>query len=224
MTAAPRDSYPDIVERLLERAKTAREENTGTALGDAVHFEEAARQLKILKEQRNAWQKVAGQAGICMACAMGAPDTFGCSDCLNTGWDGGAPRGFVPIPAPAQASTMTDDEMQAQAQIYLDRMYIARADARQKSMGLAYIEAERQDLARTLVKFARFVASQLSSTQSLPPDWKQDQAETSRLPPKRQPSDDDAVNFNGRLVTWSEIERAVQERNAALAVTSTEGK
>lgn len=57
---------------------------------------------------------------------------------------------------------MTEDEMQGQAQIYLDRMYVARADERQKSMGLAYIEAERQDLAKTLVKFAKFVLSQSS--------------------------------------------------------------
>lgn len=32
----------DIVYRLRERASVARCENTGTALGDAVHFEEAA--------------------------------------------------------------------------------------------------------------------------------------------------------------------------------------
>src|SRR6478609_11624779 len=101
----------DIVERLLTRAKTAREENTGTALGDAVHFEEAARQIKILKDQRNAWQKVAGQAGVCMTCAMGAPEPYGCTDCLNSGWEQGAPHGFMPIPAVAQPTL--DIERQA---------------------------------------------------------------------------------------------------------------
>ena len=54
---------------------------------------------------------------------------------------------------------MTEDEKLALAQTYLDRMYVARADERQKSMGLAYIEAERQDLARSFVKFANFVIS-----------------------------------------------------------------
>jgi hypothetical protein len=42
-----------------------------------------------------AWKEVAQRAGVCMTCALGAPDTFGCTDCLNTGWDGGAPAGFV---------------------------------------------------------------------------------------------------------------------------------
>lgn len=38
-------------------------------------------------------------------------------------------------------------------QNFIDRKYIARADARQKSMGLAYVEAERQDLAREIARF-----------------------------------------------------------------------
>lgn len=39
------------------------------------------------------------------------------------------------------------------AQEMIDRKYVARADERQKSMGLAYVEAERQDLAREIVRF-----------------------------------------------------------------------
>jgi hypothetical protein len=39
------------------------------------------------------------------------------------------------------------------AQEMVDRKYAARADERQKSMGLAYVEAERQDLAREIVRF-----------------------------------------------------------------------
>jgi len=42
----------------------------------------------------------------------------------------------------------------AQAQAFVDRKYVARADERQKSMGLAYVEVERQDLAREIVRFA----------------------------------------------------------------------
>ena len=38
----------DLVRRLRERAKAAREEMTGTALGDALHFEEAADELELL--------------------------------------------------------------------------------------------------------------------------------------------------------------------------------
>lgn len=39
----------DIVDRLKERAKNAREENTATALGDALHFEEAAATIERLE-------------------------------------------------------------------------------------------------------------------------------------------------------------------------------
>lgn len=35
----------DLIERLLERAAAARREGTATAIGDAVHFEEAAAAL-----------------------------------------------------------------------------------------------------------------------------------------------------------------------------------
>ncbi|KRR21677.1 hypothetical protein [Bradyrhizobium retamae] len=44
-----------------------------------------------------------------------------------------------------------------QAQAFVDRKYVARADARQKAMGLAYVTAERQDLAREIVRFAETV-------------------------------------------------------------------
>jgi phosphopantetheine adenylyltransferase len=45
------------------------------------------------------------------------------------------------------------DVVMSQAQALVDRIYVARADDRQKEMGLAYIEAERQDLAREITKF-----------------------------------------------------------------------
>jgi hypothetical protein len=41
----------------------------------------------------------------------------------------------------------------AMAQAFVDRKYVSRADARQKEMGLAYVEAERKDLAREIVRF-----------------------------------------------------------------------
>lgn len=44
-------------------------------------------------------------------------------------------------------------EILAKAQAFVDRKYVARADERQKSMGLAYVEAERQDLAREITRF-----------------------------------------------------------------------
>lgn len=54
-----------------------------------------------------------------------------------------------------QCSAASADDLLARAQAFVDRKYVARADARQKSMGLAYVEAERQDLAREIVRFVR---------------------------------------------------------------------
>lgn len=53
---------------------------------------------------------------------------------------------------------MTNDLL-ALAQDFVDRKYVARADERQKSMGLAYVEAERADLAREMANFARIAAT-----------------------------------------------------------------
>lgn len=42
------------------------------------------------------WKRVAERAGVCMTCALGAPDiSIGCTDCLNTGFEHGAPQGYV---------------------------------------------------------------------------------------------------------------------------------
>jgi hypothetical protein len=41
----------------------------------------------------------------------------------------------------------------ALAQAFVDRTYVQQADARQKSMGLAYVSAERTDLAREIAAF-----------------------------------------------------------------------
>jgi hypothetical protein len=48
-----------------------------------------------LQKELNAWQQLAKRSGICMSCVMGAPEPFCCTDCLNTGWVGGAPAGFT---------------------------------------------------------------------------------------------------------------------------------
>lgn len=51
----------DIVKRLTTRAMAAREENTGTAIGDALHFEEAACEILRLRLllARHEWQPIA---------------------------------------------------------------------------------------------------------------------------------------------------------------------
>jgi hypothetical protein len=40
-------------------------------------------------------RKTAKSFGACMSCYDGAPEPIGCTDCLNTGYEGGAPQGFV---------------------------------------------------------------------------------------------------------------------------------
>lgn len=52
-----------------------------------------------------------------------------------------------------QRTSPETEALIAKAQAFVDRKYVARADARQKEMGLAYVEAERQDLAREIVRF-----------------------------------------------------------------------
>lgn len=49
----------------------------------------------------------------------------------------------------------------SQAQEFVDRKYTTHADARQKGMGLAYIEAERQDLAKEVARFTVSMLQQL---------------------------------------------------------------
>lgn len=46
----PKDTL-SLVERLRERAAIARGEKTGTALGDAIHFEEAADEIERLRAE-----------------------------------------------------------------------------------------------------------------------------------------------------------------------------
>jgi outer membrane lipopolysaccharide assembly protein LptE/RlpB len=46
------------------------------------------------------------------------------------------------------------DDLLRRAQAHVDRKYVARADDRQRALGLAYIEAERADLAREMARFA----------------------------------------------------------------------
>lgn len=70
------------------------------------------------------------------------------------------------------ARTKIDPEILARAQALVDRKYVARADERQRDMGLAYVEAERQDLAREIASFAedertKLVADWLEATLGL---------------------------------------------------------
>jgi hypothetical protein len=50
------------------------------------------REITRIKYERDQYKLACKQAGVCMTCAVSAPDTFGCSDCLNTGWEQGDPH------------------------------------------------------------------------------------------------------------------------------------
>jgi len=66
------------------------------ALGSEDSHVTPAEAVKNLQAELTAWKNVAQRAGICMSCALGAVEPFGCTDCLNTGWAGGSPAGFSP--------------------------------------------------------------------------------------------------------------------------------
>lgn len=50
-------------------------------------------ELAEAEEKAREWKEAARRSGICMACALGTPEPYGCAECLNTGWAGGSPPG-----------------------------------------------------------------------------------------------------------------------------------
>lgn len=44
-----------------------------------------------LKAERDAYKLACERAGVCMSCVIQAPETYGCPDCMNTGWQQGDP-------------------------------------------------------------------------------------------------------------------------------------
>jgi hypothetical protein len=71
---------------LMERYD-ALTEQLEAARADAKEAEAYAEELE---KERDHWQGVAGREGVCMTChgPRGAPEPYGCSDCLNTGYCG----------------------------------------------------------------------------------------------------------------------------------------
>ena len=51
-------------------------------------------------------------------------------------------------------------ELTAKVQTFIDKKYVAISDARQKEMGLSYITAERQDLAKEITNFVMQLAKE----------------------------------------------------------------
>lgn len=49
-----------------------------------------ASRIEALEAERDHWRDIAGREGVCMSCSgpNGAPEPYGCTDCLNTGYCG----------------------------------------------------------------------------------------------------------------------------------------
>lgn len=56
-------------------------------------YAEEGRKALVLQEEASALRDACRQAGVCMTCVIRAPEPYGCTDCMNTGWVGGAPFG-----------------------------------------------------------------------------------------------------------------------------------
>ncbi|MBD7992882.1 Lar family restriction alleviation protein [Ochrobactrum sp. Sa2BUA5] len=63
--------------------------NTAHSLSEQIEKLEADN--AALTARVKGMEESAKNSGVCMTCLTGSPDTYGCSDCLNTGWDGGCP-------------------------------------------------------------------------------------------------------------------------------------
>ena len=70
-------------------------------------------------------------------------------------------------PEPATQEPSEVDERLIRAQAFLYHKYVARFDKRQEDLGLAYMEAERQDLARTLAGFVEREIAAMNRTPAL---------------------------------------------------------
>lgn len=88
----------DILIRGVEWASVS------AAQGSAENHSERSRSLNAAKtavrtaytnafRERDAYKLACERAGVCMTCVVQAPEPYGCTDCLNTGWDGGQPAG-----------------------------------------------------------------------------------------------------------------------------------
>ena len=52
--------------------------------------EAEARAVKA-EGERDIFRGACERAGVCMSCVLYPPEPFGCTDCLNTGWENGGP-------------------------------------------------------------------------------------------------------------------------------------
>lgn len=73
------------------------------------------------------------QLGACMSCIDGPADPHGCTDCLNTGWEGGAPAGYVAESTLARVTAERDEAVRLLGEIgpALNDMFCAGIEERE---------------------------------------------------------------------------------------------
>lgn len=82
------------IEALVKEKDQEYKDNIVRMAGQAEDFMEEISTLKARIEamiaERDHWSDVAGREGVCMTCRgpNGAPEPYGCTDCLNTGYCG----------------------------------------------------------------------------------------------------------------------------------------
>lgn len=79
----------ELIARLREY-REINEGSTGVSYDPIPECLAAADRIEALIAERDHWKDVAGREGVCMTCRgpRGAPEPYGCSDCLNTGYCG----------------------------------------------------------------------------------------------------------------------------------------
>jgi hypothetical protein len=97
----------------VEAEKRAREEAEAKARASVAHVVESlneqmcnyASRTLAAERERDGWKEAYRRTGGCMSCAITSPAPYGCTDCLNTGWERGAPTGYVETSALEAAET-----------------------------------------------------------------------------------------------------------------------
>lgn len=58
---------------------------------DGIEVGVSRQALERVLEEHQSYKNSCHHAGVCMTCVVQAPEPYGCSDCLNTGWQSGSP-------------------------------------------------------------------------------------------------------------------------------------
>lgn len=108
----PKDAFDALRDRVMQHLADVK------VLLGIEHEARVLRRVAVeIGEERDAYKAACEAAGVCMSCVIRAPESFGCWDCQNTGWEGGAPAGFKPIEDPAVRKRL--DELAERVRVFL---------------------------------------------------------------------------------------------------------